>query len=133
MRLYVKLALFVVSFLSLASAGGEAGRECAWDVSFAARCYVADLLEDQRLKEQMVAEAEAEFQRRREPEGEPAMIDFIANSSAPAAQEPAPDALAHKNVAEVTAGDTPVSLTSYAKHRAVVVPTYSFAEWSALR
>ena len=84
MRLYVKLALFVALFLGMAWASGDGGRERAWELSFAARCYVADLLGDERLEERLVAEARAQIQRWREDAGEPAMIDSITTGGVPA-------------------------------------------------
>jgi hypothetical protein len=68
MRLYAKLALFIMSFLILAGAGarGEPAREWAWETSFAARCHAAYVLGDQRLEDRLVAEAGVELRRRME-------------------------------------------------------------------
>ena len=66
MRFYVKLSLLVASFAILASLGGETGRQRAWEVSFAARCYVAERLADEQLMERLVCEARARIQRERD-------------------------------------------------------------------
>ena len=66
MRFYAKLAGFVALFVFLTRAGGESARQCAWDVSFAARCQAVHVLGNQRLEERLVAEAGVELQRRLE-------------------------------------------------------------------
>ena len=66
MRFYVKLALLVASFAILASFDGVTARQRAWEVSFAARCYVAERLADEQLMERLVCEARARIQRERE-------------------------------------------------------------------
>jgi hypothetical protein len=107
MRFYAKLALFVTSFLILAPAGGGAGREWAWDVWFAARCQVAHLLDDQRLWEQLVAEAACELQRRMERQ----LSESLAEAGPRAPHVFPPDALARADVVAGAADDEPARLT----------------------
>jgi hypothetical protein len=95
MRLYTKLALLVAAFLGLARMNGEAGRACAWEVSFAARCHVAELLGDERLRDHLVAEARIQLQRRRQAE----VMPVIATAGASATPEPAAGAAAQDALA----------------------------------
>jgi hypothetical protein len=129
MRLYVKLTLLVVLFLNLAWVGGEAGREAAWYVWFAARCQAAHLLEDQRLREQLVLEAQAELESRLERE----MREFLAENRVPAPQVLPSDALALAHVADGAAGGGEASPVTDADLATTLALIDSLADPSASR
>ena len=103
MRLYVKLCLLVVTFLSMAWVAGESGRKSVREVWFAGRCHLLYLLQDQRLEDQLVAEYQGVLRQRLQDQ----MAEFLTDEGAPPPPPPVlpSDAVAVAHVSDDAASN----------------------------
>jgi hypothetical protein len=80
MRLYLKLTLMIAATALIQLSLRPAGR-CAWELHFAARCWMANQLQDAQWEEQLIKEARV--QRARDYEAELQVQQVAASAARP--------------------------------------------------
>jgi hypothetical protein len=89
MRLYLKLALLIALALLIQAARQPTSHAC-WEVKFAARCWLADQLQDSELQARLVEESRARLVQNLKLacRTEMPVTTVVASAAAPATTQP---------------------------------------------